>query len=589
MTLATALRACALGWAWLALLWGASRVLAQLAPWQWLAALALLAMLPAWGLWLGFMVRKRLIHAQFSSQGWVARWLSGGLWQACKALALAGVLCAAALWQGWFLAPWEWALLGCAAPLHVLVGRALQTRLAPQFTLPAYAWRWSGRLARAGLVLFLGGVWLTWWAVGGLDSRDLAPAMAPQALDEALARIADAPSGLVRWGLDALLALQIGAGVALDLPQSSALRLALLALTGPVGLLWCLGWVQQGAGARTDLLAGWREPQRVAPALRAAVIGLVGVLLALIALQLTAALDGLARQHASPLALKRLPQCERIGQRYYGLGTIDAVQRLALEALGRSHAPAPLCAGLQPMRAATDAALERYLDWYYSLGAEWGRIYHLLLGDPQAFLQNQLQQTLAATPGLQAWMDAVQQHAALGGQALSEGQRRIDEALERHHLSLDGGRCLVQAEVGELPAAVHLGNARQRLAVSAVAGGAGAFAAVVAAKAASKASMKAAAKVLAKAAAKQAAGKLGGAGVGALAGAAAGSVLPGAGTALGAAVGAVAGLATGVAIDWAALRAEEMLGRDELRAQLRAVLAEQLHAVAAALACAPTP
>ena len=38
--LPSALRRCALGWAWLALLWAASTRLEQLAPWQWLALFA---------------------------------------------------------------------------------------------------------------------------------------------------------------------------------------------------------------------------------------------------------------------------------------------------------------------------------------------------------------------------------------------------------------------------------------------------------------------------------------------------------------------------------------------------------------------
>ena len=79
--------------------------------------------------------------------------------------------------------------------------------------------------------------------------------------------------------------------------------------------------------------------------------------------------------------------------------------------LGQARAPAQLCSGLAPVRAASDAALERYLDWYFSLGAEWGRIYHLLQGRPEVFLQQRLEQTLAATPGLQDWLGQVQRHA----------------------------------------------------------------------------------------------------------------------------------------------------------------------------------
>ncbi len=579
------LRTWALGWAWLALLWAAGSQLHRLVPLQWLVALALLAALPAWGLWLGFMLRKRLQHAQFAEGGWVARWLSGGLWAACKAAALALLLCGAALWQAWFLAPWEWVLLALAAPLHALLAARWQRWLAPQFSLPAYAWRASQWAARLSTALLLGAAWLAGWAHAGLEGRDLLPATEPQVLDTALAAIAGAPSGLVRWGLDALLAVQVGSGVAVALPESSALRWILLALTGPIGLLWCLGWALQGASAERALL-GALPGRRAAAGARAAVAALVAVLVCLIALQGAAALDGWARQRGSPLALQRLPDCERIGEHYYAVGTLDAVRALALEALGGSRAAAPLCSSLQPVREATDAALERYLDWYFSLGAEWGRIFHVIAGKPEQFLQERLAQTLAEAPGLEAWTQEVQQQAARRQEALAQGQRRVEEVLARHHLRIDVRRCLVKVAVPRLPELDLLGDARGRLAASAVSGvGVGAFVGVVAGKAVAKTSMQAAAKVLAKAAAKQAAGKMGGMGMGALAGAGLGSAVPGLGTAVGAAVGAVAGFASGMAIDWALLRAEEALTREAMRAELRATLAAELDAVAAALDC----
>ncbi len=583
--LPTALRSCAAGWAWLALLWAASRQLAQLAPWPWRGALVLLAALPAWGLWLGYMLRKRLAHAQFSRQGWLARWWSGGLWAAVRASVLALALCGAALWQGWFLATWEWALLAAGPPLHAALVHLLQPRLAPQFAAPAYAWRFGQWLARASLALLLGAAWLAGWAHGGLDGRDLIPAMQPQALDAALAGIAAAPSGLVRWGLDALLTLQVGSGAAVALPHSPALRIALLALAGPLGVLWCLGWALQGASASRSVL--WTGAQGVAPAgRRAAATAAVAALATLIALQTTALLDGLASRHASPLALQRLPECERIGEHYYSVGTLAAVRQLAQGALGGAGAAPALCGAAPAVRAAGEAALERYLDWYFSLGAEWGRIYHLLRGGPETFLQERLERTLADSPELSAWTQALRRQAGRSEAALEQGARQVDEVLARHHLATDGGRCRVLAQVPELPELALLGDARRRLAASAALGlGASSFAAVVAAKAMGKVGMKSAAKVLAMAAAKQAAGKAGGAGIGALAGAGIGSVVPGLGTAAGAAVGSVIGLATGVAIDWAALRAEEMLTREDMRAQLRAALAEQMTAVQSVLAC----
>lgn len=314
-------------------------------------------------------------------------------------------------------------------------------------------------------------------------------------------------------------------------------------------------------------------------------LGLVGVLLAGVLVQITAQVDGLLRGHANPLALQRMPECERIGRQLYRLGTLEATRQIAMQALGQMQASTALCTGLHNVQQEMDGAVERYLDWYFSLGAEWGRILHLLTGNVEGFLQDQLAATLSTTPGLENWLATAGQQLAADSAALQTAQQRMAQTLERHHLALDTGQCLLRAEVGdvsELPAMQLLGQAQQRVTASAVAGtGAGAFAAVVAGKAMAKTSMKAASKVLAKAAAKQGLGKAGAA----VAGAAMGSLLPGVGTAAGAIAGAVAGAVVGVGLDWAALYAEEQLTRDAMRDDLRAALGEQMQALGAAWSC----
>ena len=600
------LRCSVLGWLWLALLWGASHWLTQLPPWGWLLLVLLLAAAPTWGLWLALMLKKRVLRFQFSAQGRIGRWLAGGWWPACKALLGALALVSCTLWQAWFLAPWEWALLAAAPVVYTVLSHGLSQRLAPEFSAPAFAWAWGQRAARLLLVIILGGLWLLIQAQSVDYGRALTPGMEPAALDAAIAAIRQSPSGLVRWGLDSLLALQVAGGALADGPQLPALRVLLLALLGPVGVLVCLGAVLQGmAGLGRGPAAVWRQalPETRAKAAQqsaqqtlqqtsqpnskpthAALLALVGVLVASILLQTTAQLDGLLREHESPLALQRLPECERIGRQLYSLGTLQATREQALQALDQSsQAGQALCTGLQGVNQELDAALERYLDWYFSLGAEWGRIFSLLTGDVSAFLQNKLTETLGATPGLQSWMQSLQQHQARSGAALQEGQQRITETLARHHLALDASQCIVRSEVPELPALQLLGDARQRLTASAVAGtGAGVFAAVVAGKAMAKTSMKAASKVLAKAAAKQGLGKAGAT----VAGAAVGSVVPGIGTAAGAVAGAVVGAMIGIGIDWAALYAEELLTRDAMRADLRAALGAQLQTMGQALGCA---
>ncbi|MDL5037982.1 hypothetical protein [Comamonas resistens] len=582
--LRSGLRGLVLGWVWLTALWGASQILTQLPAWGWLLVVVLLAVMPAWGLWLAFMLRKKVLRFQFSPQGLIGRWLSGGWWPACKALLLALLLCSMTLWQAWFLAAWEWALLALAVPVYLLLAWYLQSRLTREFSTPAFAWAWSQRAARALLVMVLGGLWLYGMARSQDFGRELTEAMEPAALDAVIARIRSAPSGLVRWGLDSLLALQLAGAAAADLPQMPALRLLLLALFGPVSVLLCLGASMQGGTGDKTI---WRQAAPPGAGRNASPwLALVGVLVLGILVQTTASLDGLARNHESPLALRRLPECERIGLQLYRLGTLDATRQQALQALGQIQAPQALCQGMAGLEQQLDAAVERYLDWYFSLGAEWGRIFSLLTGDVSQFLQNKLTETLSASPGLEHWMQMLQKQAETSGVALNQAEQRIEDTLARHHLALNASQCIVRAQVPQLPALDLLGDARQRLTASAVAtvgagAGAGAFAAVVAGKAMTKTSMKAASKVLAKAAAKQGLGKAGAA----AAGAALGSVVPGIGTAAGAIAGAVAGAVIGVGVDWAALYAEELLTRDAMRADLRAALGEQLQSLGQAMGC----
>jgi len=430
----TLLRAVLLGWLWLAALAGFSHLLTRLPPWGWLLAVLLLVLLPAWGHWLRLMLRKKLLRLQFAPQGHIGRWLGGGWWPACKALALALLLCTSSLWQAWFLAPWEWALLALAPLLHVLLACGLQVGLKREFSSAVFAWAFTQRAATWLLLLVLGGGWLYGMASQQDMGRALAVGMEPDALNLALAQIHAAPSGLVRWGLDALLAVQLASGAMADLPQLPLLRLLLLALFGPVGVLLCLGRAMQGASTSPALLLQARPlavvrnaaPPPAAPLPAAPLLALVAVLVLGILVQTTAALDGLARAQESPLALKRLPECERIGQQLYSLGTLDATRQQVLQLLGRAQAGQALCQRIPEMGRQLDAAVERYLDWYFSLGAEWGRILSLLTGDVSRFLQNKLSETLGATPGLEGWVQTLQKQALSRGAALAEGQQRIE-------------------------------------------------------------------------------------------------------------------------------------------------------------------
>lgn len=580
------LLALTLTWLWLGPLWLTARTLAQLPPWLWLVSLVLLAALPAWGLWLAFMVGKRSRYLALASDSGLRHWLSGGFWPAIKAVILALLLCAAALWQAYFLAPLEWLVLGLAPVVLLGLGQAFERVLVPQFRLDAYAWLHAQRWARAAGTLVLGALWLALMLRGALEVRAAHPGMAPQQLDAALATIAAAPSGVVRWGLDALLVLQVGGGALRDWPAAPWLRTTLLALSGPGLMLTTVALVLQGAsGCRRRI----RHAACLRPANRASVRTAVGAFVTALALAVllatTAALEALTRDRSSPLALQRLPRCERIAGAFYTVGTTEQLQQLALRALGQTQAATAFCSQADAMTQALDNALERYLDWYFSLGAEWGRIFYLLAGDSERFLQERLRQTLQDTPGLAPWLDTAHTQQQELAARLAQGQRDLQDTLRAHHLALDASQCLVQAEIDQvaaLPELHMLTSARQRATASAAAGlGAAAFASAVAAKAMGKTGMKAAAKVLAKAAAKQGLAKSGAIAAGAVAG----SVLPGAGTTAGALAGAALGTVVSLGIDWTALRVEEQLTRDAMKTDLRTALQEQVDTLTVALRC----
>lgn len=571
-------------WGWLGLLWLLAPRLPRLPLCVWLLALLILAALPGWGLWVAFMLRRRALRLQFASGALVWRWLGSPWWSAFKAGCVALALTAATLWQAYFLAPWEWGLLALTPLLYWLIAWGADRLLAPQFAEPGFSWAWTERVTGRLLVLLLACLWIALMLHDAAGTRTLTPGLPPEVLDNAVATIEASRSSLVRWGLDGLLTIEVAGGVLRDLPQSQALRLLLLAFTGPGLMSLCIASALRGASALRQ------EPRRAArlqhandPGIQAALAAFIAVVALSIVSGAATSLERLAAQHESLLALQRLPQCEHIDGQYYTIGTTASVHKLVQQVLQQTRVEPALCARVDSLAVAPglEQAIESYLDWYFSLSAEWGRVLRLLTGGAESLLQDRLQQTLEQVPGLPDTLLQVQKQREQALAIFGEQQQHIEQVLAKNHLALGKGQCLAQKPKEPL-ALGQLDDARQRLGSSAVAGiGAGAFAGLVAAKAMGKVGMKAAAKVLAKAAAKQGLGKAGAVATGA----ALGSILPGVGTVAGALAGAAFGTVASIGIDWAALRAEELRVRDAMRDDLRAAMREQLRAMQEALGC----
>ena len=218
---------------------------------------------------------------------------------------------------------------------------------------------------------------------------------------------------------------------------------------------------------------------------------------------------------------------------------------------------------------AMEANVDRFLDWYYSLGAEYARIATTLVGDGAKYVQDKLEENLRY--GIDE--SSIQLSVSALNRLTDEFNARVSRAKEKYRLSEEVSHRIPCVKLPETFASIEDQYSsitfNSRMVSSA---GVASVAAVVAAKALSKPAVKVAAATLGK----LVAGKLvtgaavgGSTGVGASIGAAIGSVVPVVGTAIGAAAGGlIAGAAAWVGVDFVMVNLEEYISRDELRQEL---------------------
>lgn len=218
---------------------------------------------------------------------------------------------------------------------------------------------------------------------------------------------------------------------------------------------------------------------------------------------------------------------------------------------------------------AMEANVDRFLDWYYSLGAEYARIATTLVGDGAKYVQDKLEENLRY--GIDE--SSIQLSVSALNRLTDEFNARVSRAKEKYRLSEEVSHRIPCVKLPETFASIEDQYSsitfNSRMVSSA---GVASVAAVVAAKALSKPAVKVAAATLGK----LVAGKLvtgaavgGSTGVGASIGAAIGSAVPVVGTAIGAAAGGlIAGAAAWVGVDFVMVNLEEYISRDELRQEL---------------------
>ncbi len=268
-------------------------------------------------------------------------------------------------------------------------------------------------------------------------------------------------------------------------------------------------------------------------------------------------------------------EIERIGGADYLPGTIAAADAIraraaAIDAERRDEARAIVAGGFDGVRA----KVPDFLDWYYSLGGEYGRILQTLAGDGEAYFEERLAASLGTAGAERSTERDLAAVSAGAASARARAEADLAELLQGNRVVLttrDVGIVVARRVID--PLAELRGTATSVEWRLGGAGATGATAGLVGAlavkKIAAKGIFKTAGTMAAKAALSKGAAGTGAAAMGALAGGAAGSVVPGVGTAVGAVLGGVLGaVGIGVAADALMLEIEEHFARDDFKAQL---------------------
>ena len=261
-------------------------------------------------------------------------------------------------------------------------------------------------------------------------------------------------------------------------------------------------------------------------------------------------------------------QVEKIDGAIYSPGTIAKIELAKAVSLGK------LNVSRATMEGQVDRAFDRmeqnvdgYLDWYYSLTAEYMRLGKLLTGEIESYMEHKLSEHLQKGDAYKMLTDGLSAAASTYKAVMDEYRISVDEILKANRLdekmkNTVAVRLMSMEEIYSVPVHLDTVTLTARASGGAVGASAGAgIGAAVTAKVVGKGVFKAAAKAVAK----MAASKVAGAGGGAVIGGVIGSVIPGAGTVVGGVIGGVVG---GVLVDATLLKLEESISRDEFKQEI---------------------
>jgi hypothetical protein len=470
----------------------------------------------------------------------------------------------------------EWLALAATIPVFWFVysrsRRLLAGELRKRYVLTSFSIVWARRLCPLAMLALYGALL---WALGGVQGYG----SLAEALAEKRAGIpAEAGSHAVQAGLR-MMALASGTQsyVAAALGQLGEHLPLLLAIVGGYVVFFnacaTFSCFVIGAAELRRIFAPLSDDD-VAPALPARRVAIAAALVTFVALFVFLPLFGQLEESArrTPGLITSIEkverEVERIDDALYARGTIQEIEAARAAALGRIDlSRARLEVEIDRAFDRMAQNVDRYLDWYYSLSAEYTRLAMLMVGGIEGYVETKLAEHLQQGEPFQALSEAIDRAIATEQAVMQEYREAANEILARNRLAADTADATVVTymsldDILAVPVQVDFVSLNARAAGGAVAAG---VSAAVTAKAASKGVFNAAAKALSKVAISKGGGTLA---AGAM-GAAVGSVVaPGVGTAIGGALGVLGGLAAGVLVDGALLKLEELISRDEFRQNL---------------------
>ena len=267
--------------------------------------------------------------------------------------------------------------------------------------------------------------------------------------------------------------------------------------------------------------------------------------------------------------------CELIDGNCYRVGTCAQI------ATARAVVTARVADAAARYRLEVDAsfeelenvAVEEYLDWYYSFSAEYVRIGMMLVGRLETHMEEKFRETIQKSQWYQGVDSAFDEVLSTNLPARGDFEESVRNILYRNRVGFERADSNTTSGAGDLEPACDL-DFIPPLPRWGASGASSVLAGSLSYIIIQKVIAKVFAKAVLKLGAKAATGKIAGAG-GAFAGGAIGSIVPGIGTAIGAAAGGVlVGGATALGLDYALLKTDEAMSREDFKRELVVAIQE---------------